>query len=266
MNDHRVIDVASVDKSFGERKVLDKVTMHVCHGEIVSVLGVSGSGKTTLFNLITGLETADRGEIRCASDIGYMLQKDLLMPWKTIEENIALPLILKGVKRSSAINEIRQYFELFGLEGTGKAYPGTLSGGMRQRAALLRTWLISGEIMLLDEPFSSVDAITRHKLHKWLKKIKEKMDLTILLITHDVEEALTLSNRIYVMGGNPASMADEIVLNSDLKDRADPVTPANPVDRADPDDHRTDTEAVADRSSARQRIFVTLEKDLERST
>ncbi len=233
MTGTRVIEVIGAGKSFGDKVILEGVTMHVSHGEVVSVLGISGSGKTTLFNLITNLETADEGEVRCFSEIGYMLQKDLLMPWKTIGENIALPLILKGKGKKQALEDIEQFLELFGLEGTLKLYPGALSGGMRQRAALLRTWLISGEIMLLDEPFSSVDAITRHKLHKWLRTIIDKMHLTILLITHDVEEALTLSDRVYVMSGSPASMAGEIKL--------------------------------ADKDHARQMIFDILEKDLEKA-
>ncbi len=244
MNDRRVIEVINAHKSFGDRKILDGIGMHVCHGEVVSVLGVSGSGKTTLFNLITKLESVDEGEIRCSSEIGYMLQKDLLMPWKTIEENIALPLMLKGIKKKDAINQVGRYLETFGLEGTGSSYPGALSGGMRQRAALLRTWFISGEIMLLDEPFSSVDAITRHRLHKWLQGIIDRMELTILLITHDVEEALTLSDRVYIMGGSPASMAGEMILTrKGCKG--------------------SDKEIIQDKASARQMILDILEKDLE---
>ncbi len=214
MERRNVIEVEGVHKSFGDRKVLEDICMHVCHHEIVSVLGISGSGKTTLFNLISGVAEADGGVIAADSKIGYMMQKDLLMPWKTVEENIALPLILKGMPKREAVGKIGEYLDSFGLRGTQKQYPDTLSGGMRQRAALLRTYMISGEVLLLDEPFSSVDALTRHRLHRWLLSIYGRMQLTILIITHDVEEALLLSDRIYILADTPSRIVGEIALTA----------------------------------------------------
>lgn len=208
-----VVKAVNVSKSFGAHKILDKISMNVRNHEIVSVLGISGSGKTTLFHLISGMLTPEEGIIETDSKIGYMMQKDLLMPWKTVIDNIALPLILKGVNKKDAYKKVSSYLGQFGLTGTGDFYPNTLSGGMRQRAALLRTYLQSGEVLLLDEPFSSVDAITRHQLHRWLLEIFNELSLSILLITHDIEEALLLSDRIYVLAGNPAGIAQEIIIS-----------------------------------------------------
>jgi len=212
MESQRIIETRAVGKGFGDRKVLSNLSLYVEKGETVSVLGISGSGKTTLFHIIAGMIESDSGEIERQVEMGYMMQKDLLMPWKTVIENIALPLILKGKKKLEAFSIVNEYMPQFGLSGTADLYPDALSGGMRQRAALLRTYLQSGELLLLDEPFSSVDAITRHQLHKWILEIKEKFSLSILLITHDVEEALVLSDRIYILSGTPASITDEIDL------------------------------------------------------
>ncbi len=212
MENNNVIEVYKISKQFGDRKILENITMNVKHREIVCVLGISGSGKTTLFNIISGMISAEEGEIRTNSKIGYMLQKDLLMPWKTVIDNIALPLILRGTSKKEAYLHVVQYMEQFGLTGTEHNYPGILSGGMRQRAALLRTYLQSGEVLLLDEPFSSVDAITRHELHQWLLGVFNELSLSILLITHDIEEALLLADRIYILAGNPAVIVKEIKL------------------------------------------------------
>ena len=212
MEKQRIIEVKSIEKGFGDRKVLADLSLHVRKGETVSVLGISGSGKTSRFHLIAGMIESDSGKIERLVDMGYMMQKDLLMPWKTVIENVALPLILKGKKKTDAHAIADEYMPQFGLSGTGNLYPDSLSGGMRQRAALLRTYLQAGELLLLDEPFSSVDAITRHQLHRWIMEIKEKFSLSILLITHDVEEALVLSDRIYILSGTPASISEEIDL------------------------------------------------------
>lgn len=239
-----VIEVNKAQKSFGDHIVLEDITMHVCHNEIVSVLGISGSGKTTLFNLISGVASADRGTVSSDSKIGYMMQKDLLMPWKTVEENIAIPLILKGIPKKTAYTKVGGYLENFGLKGTQKQYPDSLSGGMRQRAALLRTYMISGEVLLLDEPFSSVDAMTRHRLHRWLLSIFKKMELTILIITHDVEEALLLSDRIYILAQSPSRIVDEIAL-----------TPKGLLNG--------NCGTITDKAAARSKIFEVLENEID---
>lgn len=242
-NEKFVIQVNNITKSFGDRKVLDGVSMKLRHNEIISVLGISGSGKTTLFNLIAGMLIPDEGEVISESKMGYMMQKDLLMTWKTVIENISLPLILKGVNKEAAFEKTSGYLEQFGLEGTKDSYPDMLSGGMRQRAALLRTYLQSGEVLLLDEPFSSVDAITRHQLHQWLLSIYDKLSLSIILITHDIEEALLLSDRIYILAGNPARMAEEIILKETRTGRFDALS-------------------SDERNHARERIYSILEEDM----
>ena len=235
-----VIEVENVSKKFGDRQILDSISMNVKHHEIVSVLGISGSGKTTLFHLIAGIMLPEDGNIKADSKIGYMMQKDLLMPWKTVIDNIALPLIIGGMNRKDSHKEVSQYLEQFGLAGTEDYYPNMLSGGMRQRAALLRTYLQSGEVLLLDEPFSSVDAITRHQLHSWLLEIFNELSLSILLITHDIEEALLLSDRIYILAGNPARIALEIRLT-------------------DPRTGRFEGLSSEERNHAREKIYSILE-------
>jgi ABC-type nitrate/sulfonate/bicarbonate transport system ATPase subunit len=141
-----------------------------------------------------------------------MQQKDMLLPWKTVIDNVTLPKILKRVKKETAHKEALPYFKIFQLEGYEKKYPYEMSGGMRQRASLLRTFLTSGEIMLLDEPFGAVDSITRGMLQNWLLSVSRDLKLTILFITHDIEEAILLSDRVYVLDDKPSRVRDEITV------------------------------------------------------
>ena len=192
-----------LSKKFGEHQVLKDISLEVGEHELVSLLGVSGSGKTTLFNLISGLLPPDEGRIFLDGEeitgtpgkISYMLQKDLLLPYRTIEDNVALPLILKGEKKKAAREKVRPYFAPFGLAGTEKKYPRQLSGGMRQRAALLRTYLFSQGLALLDEPFSALDTITKSSMHRWYLKVMEEIRLSTIFITHDIDEAILRSDR-----------------------------------------------------------------------
>lgn len=203
---------------FGDRTIIENISIGVEEGELVSLLGVSGSGKTTLFNCIAGLYQPASGQILLDGNditgktghISYMLQKDLLLPYKTIEDNVALPLIIRGVPKKEAREEASKHFGEFGLEGTQKKYPKQLSGGMRQRAALLRTYLFSDNVALLDEPFSALDTITKGKIHRWYLDVMEKIRLTTVFITHDINEAILLSDRIYIMTGSPGQILSEI--------------------------------------------------------
>lgn len=200
-------------RSFGDQTILRDVSLSVSGGEIVSILGLSGSGKTTLFNLLAGLDEPQRGAVTANAKIGYMLQKDLLLPWKKVVDNIGLPLTLAGTSRADARAQVRAELHRFGLEGLAERWPFQLSGGQRQRAALLRTWLYGGQVLLLDEPFSGLDAITREDMQGWLKNLINELGLTALLITHDVGEALSLSDRIYVLSaGHPATLHEPITL------------------------------------------------------
>ena len=199
-----ILSVNSISKGFGEKKVLDDVSLSLQKGELISLLGVSGAGKTTLFNCISGILTADSGS--------YMLQKDMLLEYKKIIDNVSLPLLISGMSKKAARKEAQKHFEEFGIAGTENMYPGELSGGMRQRAALLRTYLASGGVALLDEPFSALDTITKSQMHKWYLSVMEKIDLSTIFITHDIDEAILLSNRILILSGSPGKITHEIII------------------------------------------------------
>lgn len=215
-----VLKVDNVSKSFDGEEIIKNISLTLNEGEIVSLLGVSGGGKTTLFNIISGLSVPDEGNIFLGTEnitgkpgtISYMLQKDLLLPYRTIVDNVALPLIIRGMKKTDARKKAASYFSEFGLEGTEKKYPAQLSGGMKQRAALLRTYLFSEKVALLDEPFSALDMLTKSAVHEWYLDIMEKIKLSTLFITHDIDEAILLSDRIYLLTGKPGQLTKEIVI------------------------------------------------------
>lgn len=224
------LNVENVTVELDNKKIIEKINIKLYENEIVSILGSSGSGKTTLFNVIAGLlipnsesivEMNGENIIGKTGKLSYMLQKDLLLPFRTIEDNVFLPLILKGIKKDdvNAKKEVKKYFLEFGLEGTEKKYPKELSGGMKQRAALLRTYMFSKDIALLDEPFSALDAITKSKMHEWYLNIMEKIKLSTIFITHDIEEAILLSNRIYILSGKPGKIIKEIKINLENKNK-----------------------------------------------
>ena len=181
--------------------------MQVNTGEFVSVIGASGSGKSTLFKLITGLLEPDQGDIlienhksnKRLGHVGYMPQKDLLLPWRTVLENLVLPLEIMKEKKQRKIPEIREWLFRFGLAAYEKAYPNELSGGMRQRVAFLRTLMSGKNLLLLDEPFGALDSMTKRHMHSWLLGLWGELAKTVLFITHDLEEALLLSDRIYIL-------------------------------------------------------------------
>ena len=209
------IRIENISKSFDGDKIIDNISIDVREGELVSILGPSGCGKSTIFNIIASLLKQDSGTVDVNGKLSYMYQKDLLLPYKTIIDNVSLPLVLRKEKKSQAREEVRQYFKVFGLEGYENKYPKELSGGMRQRANFMRTYVNSNDIMLLDEPFGALDSITKSSMQKWLLDIRKKVTSTILLITHDIEEAILLSDRIYVISNKPSSVSMEIVVDRD---------------------------------------------------
>ncbi len=223
------LEIKNIRKSFDGKGVLEDISLTLRSGELVCLLGISGSGKTTLFNIIAGLTLPDEGQVLLDGEeitgkpgrISYMLQKDLLMPFRTIEDNVALPLRLKGVTKKEARRKAGELFAQFGLEGTQKKYPAQLSGGMRQRAALLRTYLFSGEVALLDEPFSALDTITKSAIHQWYLEVMEQIKLSTFFITHDIDEAILLSDRIYLLSGQPGRIVDEITIKAPKPRRED---------------------------------------------
>ena len=179
--------------------------------------------------MISGLILPDEGQVLLDGQnitgkpghISYMLQKDLLLPYRTIEDNVSLPLLIKGEKKKTAREKAAPYFKEFGLDGTQKKYPHQLSGGMRQRAALMRTYLFSQDVALLDEPFSALDTITKSSLHTWYLNIMEQIHLSTLFITHDIDEAILLSDRIYLLGGKTGTITDEIIIQEPKPRRQD---------------------------------------------
>lgn len=221
--------VTDVTLSYEKKNVIEDITIELHDNELVCLLGASGGGKTTLFNVIAGLNTPDKGTVVLDGEditgqpghISYMLQKDLLLPYKTIEDNVALPLFIKGEKRKAARERVGGFFEEFGLEGTQKKYPHQLSGGMRQRAALLRTYMFSRNIALLDEPFSALDTLTKAEMHKWYLDVMDKIHLSTLFITHDIDEAILLSDRIYLLTGVPGRITEEIIIKEPKPRRKD---------------------------------------------
>lgn len=211
----------NITVSFDGVNIIEDVSVYLNEGEVVSLLGVSGSGKTTLFNVLSGLSVPEIGIVLSDGEditgksgkISYMLQKDLLLPHYNILDNVALPLIIKGEKKKIAREKAAEHFSFFGLDGTEKKYPHQLSGGMRQRAAFLRTYLASDGIVLLDEPFSALDTITKTAVHQWYIDIMKEIKLSSLIVTHDIDEAILLSDRIYILSGKPGKIRDEIIID-----------------------------------------------------
>lgn len=253
-----LLKAEGVTKSYGGRTIIEDISLSLREGELVSLLGLSGSGKTTLFHVLSGLIMPEKGRVWLRGEditgkpgrISYMLQKDLLLEHKKVIDNTALPLVISGMKKKEARARAFPLFAEFGLEGTQQLYPAQLSGGMRQRAALLRTYLSSMQnagaltgpagtkqagagdlsqaqkagqegVALLDEPFSALDTITKGQIHTWYLEVMEKIRLSTLFITHDIDEAILLSDRICILTGVPGKIRDEIRIFPDRRDRHD---------------------------------------------
>ncbi|MCZ6530366.1 MAG: ABC transporter ATP-binding protein [Chloroflexi bacterium] len=219
------LELRNLSKSFQTNgrniEALSGISLQVDAGEFVTLVGPSGSGKSTLFNLIAGLLEPDKGEVwldgqlqrERTGNFGYMPQRDLLFPWRSVTDNVAIPLELVGVNRGAARERAQEMLVHFGLEEFGGSYPSALSGGMRQRAALLRTILTEQDVLLLDEPFGALDALTRRELQDWLLEVWQEYSKTLFFITHDVEEALYLSDRVVVLSARPGHIVEILNVN-----------------------------------------------------
>lgn len=217
----RVFTAEGIVKSFGDLLVLDGVDLAVRHAEIVSLLGPSGCGKTTLLRILLGLESHDHGTLSGSlRRSGYLPQDALLLPWKTVCENAALPLQIQRVPRLTRRRRVLDALPRFGLHGFGDLYPHQISGGMKQRAALLRAVLTGAEVLVLDEPFGALDLSTRTALQRWLSDLVRDLGSTLLFVTHDLDEAVVLSDRVVVLSARPAAVLGEVVVDLDEDARA----------------------------------------------
>lgn len=233
------LNVKNISVSYDDNKVLSNVSLRADDGKFVTILGESGAGKSTLLKAICGICEIGAGEVfaggkllsnskeaKTSKHFAYMPQEDLLFPWATIMQNVCLaPKIegklgrLKPGKDGQVYEEAKKLLATFGLSGCEHAYPSQLSGGMRQRAAFLRTCLAEADIWLLDEPFAALDVITRGELQAWLFELRRTLKNTVILVTHDVEEAIYLSDKIYILGEKPAKVLKEIYIEEKNRSR-----------------------------------------------
>jgi NitT/TauT family transport system ATP-binding protein len=203
------IQCSEVVRAYGTVKALDGVTLHVAPREVVAVVGPSGCGKSTLLEIVCGLQAPDAGTVR-AGEAALMPQRDALLPWMTAVDNAGLALRVRGTPRDAARAAARPLFTRFGLDGFESARPAALSGGMRQRVAFLRTLLTGMPILCLDEPFGALDALTRMQMQEWLGGALREEPRTVLLVTHDVEEAAVLADRVVILSPRPGRVVREI--------------------------------------------------------
>src|SRR5262245_57018109 len=220
------LDVDHVSMAFktpgGVFQALAPVTLSIPQGRFVSLIGPSGCGKSTIFNIIAGLLEPTGGRVRIdgvdatgtIGRVGYMLQKDLLLPWRTVLDNVILGMEIQGVPLRDARARALPLLQKYGLSGFEHLYPSSLSGGMRQRAALLRTLLFDTDVILLDEPFGALDAQTKLQMQEWLMQLWSDFRKTVVFVTHDVEEAIYLSDEIHLMGTRPGRILETIAIDS----------------------------------------------------
>lgn len=207
--------------SYGNKPILDGFDLRIGAGELVSLIGPSGIGKSTLFQLAAGLLQPERGEIRLdgqvqknrLGQVGYMPQRDLLMAWRTVSENAGLPLEIQGLPKKEVRARIEKELPRYGLAEWRDAYPAELSGGMRQRVSFLRALMTGADLLLLDEPFSALDGITRMEMQEWLLSMWQQTGSTMLLITHDLDEAILLADRVIVLAGSPIRRPVELIVD-----------------------------------------------------
>lgn len=219
----KILEARNISQQYQGEDVISDINLELHKKEIVCLVGSSGVGKTTLFQILSGLNMPTAGQVLCNGEdvtgktgrVGYMLQNDLLLPHLNVLKNASISLKLTGTSSAVAKAITEQYLEMFGLSGCGKKFPHQLSGGMRQRVAFLRTFLFSKEVLLLDEPFSALDQITKQEMWNWFLSISKQLSLSTLFISHDIEEAVFISDRIYVMAGKPGKIVKVVNINQE---------------------------------------------------
>lgn len=209
--------------------VLDRIDIAIAPGEIIAIVGRSGAGKTTLFNIISGLLRPRAGSIVMGAagrsgPVAYMLQKDLLLPWRTVLDNALLGIELRGAVGAQDRADALAMLARYGLADHTAAYPHALSGGQRQRVALTRTLLLRPTVLLLDEPFSALDYETRLNLEDDVMALRDDRGMSVVLVTHDIEEAIAMSDRVVVLGGRPARVTETITIGLTTPNRRDPIS------------------------------------------
>jgi len=221
-----VVSVRGLSKVYGTRTgspvtALENVSFDITEGEFVAILGPSGCGKSTLLRIVAGLVDKTDGDVHinasagAGADVGLMFQKPVLLPWKTVEQNVVLPGIVAGRKARDVAPRARDLIDMVGLEGFAGKYPGELSGGMQQRAALARSLLQDPRLLLLDEPFGALDAMTRDQMNLEVERVRQRTGKTILLVTHSIAEAVFLADRIIVMTGRPGTIHEIVDITLD---------------------------------------------------
>ncbi|WP_026100688.1 ABC transporter ATP-binding protein [Synechococcus sp. PCC 7336] len=219
------LTISGLSKRFSTRQgkitALQDINIHVKRGELICMVGASGCGKSTLLRLIAGLDTPSDGEIQVdgypvsapGADRGMVFQQYTLYPWMTVAQNVGFGLDLQGTPRQQLRQKVGYYLSVVELSGFSQSYPKELSGGMKQRVAIARALACEPKILLLDEPFGALDVQTKEAMQKFLMRVWLQTGITILMITHDVEEAIFLSQRIYVMRSRPGSIREELSIN-----------------------------------------------------
>ncbi len=219
------IKVENLSKSYDDIKIIENINFSLKKGEIVSFLGKSGVGKTTLFNILAGFEKPDTGNIFLKNkditnqkkNISYMTQKHLLIPYLNVLDNVCLSFKIKGIDKKIAYEKATNMLKNFGLEKHIKKYPSELSGGMKQRVSFIRAYLTESDLMLFDEPFSALDSITKEEVYIWFKETMKKENKTTIFITHDINEAIYLSDKIYILAKKPANIVLDLNIDNSIE-------------------------------------------------
>ena len=226
-----LLELREVGKVFGDTVALAPTSLAIEEGSFVAIVGPSGCGKSTMFNVIAGLLRPDGGEVvlrgatitATTGHVGYMLQKDLLLPWRSVLDNALLGVELRGGRPQARRAAAEAMLARYGLAGQLRAYPHSLSGGQRQRVALTRTLLVAPSVLLLDEPFSALDYETRLMLEDDVLALSGGQGMSVVLVTHDIDEAIAMSDRVIVLGGRPARVREDIAIRLTLDGPRDAV-------------------------------------------